>query len=71
MLIFDEMKNCAQQKIQRVIETGRAVSKLLKENLDFPFTYIQEEISDITREIAFMPLEDITSELLEDYLSRF
>lgn len=71
MLIFDEMKNCAQQKIQRVIETGRAVSKLLKENLVFPFTYIPEEISDITREIAFMPLEDITSELLEDYLSRF
>lgn len=68
-LIFGDMRTRAQEKIQQAIEAGRAADKLLTESRDFPYTYIADGISDIIRELVYMPLEDITVELLEDYVS--
>ncbi len=69
-LIFEDMRARARQKILQAAEAGRAVNELSAESDDFPFTYITESISEITRELVSTPLEDITVELLEDYASR-
>ena len=69
-LIFEDMRTAARREIQKAVETGEAVYKLLMENRELPYSYIAEGISDITRELSFGLLEDITVEWFEDYVSR-
>lgn len=69
-LIFEDIRADAQRKIQQAKEAGNAAYDLLKESSGLSCEYIKEGVSDITRELSFTPLENITAEWLEDYSSR-
>lgn len=69
-LIFQEMKDNAQQKLQEIIKKGESTVKILSADTGLPYSYIAEEISNITQELSTAPFPEITARFLEDCLFR-
>ena len=70
VLIFDDMRKGATQRIQSAVEKGKSAAADLTSHADYPYGYIADELMSITNELASMPLADITVSRLEDYLFR-
>jgi len=62
-LIFEDMRKNAAQKVQEVIQKGRAAEESI-----IGYSYIKHEISALVNELSSIPYEDISVSRLEDYL---
>lgn len=69
-LIFRDMRENAQQRIQEAVRKGKEVCAALSAGLEQPYSYIAQEITAVTDELSSVPLEEITVCLLEDCLFR-
>lgn len=68
--IFSDMRERAKEKLQKAVEHGKAAASRLLNDPNLPYTYIADEITAIADELSFLPLEEVTVSLLEDYLLR-
>lgn len=68
-LIFQDMRQNAQIKIQYAIDVGKETAQKLSVPA-YPYAYIVDEIQEIVVSLSSMPLEDITVYLLEEYRIR-
>ena len=67
-LILSDMRENAKKRIDTAIAKGSEAVKTLKE---IPhYSYIAEEIGNITNEISFMPFEEMTAEIFEYMIFR-
>ena len=62
-LIFEDMRKAAAQKIQAVIQKGKAA----EENI-VGYSYIKHEVASLVNELSSIPCEEITVSRLEDCL---
>lgn len=69
-LIFQDMRENTEEKIQNAVKKGEAVGKGFLADPALPYSYIGEEILAIARELSSFPLEKITVSFLEDCLLR-
>ena len=68
--IFSDMREQAKEKLQKAVEQGKIATERLLNDSDLPYTYIADGLTAIINELSFMPLEEVTVSLLEDYLLR-
>ena len=69
-LIFQDMRKSAEEQMEQIVRKGRAAVKTLMTNTDVPYGYIAEEIMAITDELAAIPIDEITVQMLEDSVFR-
>ena len=69
-LIFQDMRKSAEEQMEQIERKGRVAAKTLMTNPDVPYGYIAEEIMAITDELAAMPIDEITVQVLEDSVFR-
>lgn len=67
-MIFGDIRKNAKQRIDAAVARGREAVKKPEGNTQY--SYIAEEIENIVKEISFTPLEDMTADLLEDWVFR-
>lgn len=68
-LIFQDMRKNAEQRLQNVVEAGRAAAGKLEEPA-LPYGYIADGVREIAEELFSLPLEDVTVYCLEDAVFR-
>ncbi len=68
-LIFQDMRACAAEKLQRAAKQGKTAAAALWDDA-LPYAYIAEELTLIAGELAAVPLDDTTVSSLEDMLFR-
>lgn len=68
-LIFQDMRRNGAQRIRAAAEAGRAAAGKLRDP-GLPYGYIADEIAEIARRLADMPLEEVTVTALEDFRFR-
>lgn len=64
-LILHDMRKQAKQKLQSVVESGRAAAEILS-NPALPYGYIADGITAIAEELDSLALEDVTISSLTD-----
>lgn len=64
-LILQDMRKQAKQKIQSVVDSGRAAAEMLS-NPTLPYGYIADGITAIAEELDSLALEDVTLSSLTD-----
>lgn len=64
-LILQDMRKQAKQRIQSVVDAGRAAAEMLS-NPDLPYGYIADGIIAIAEELDSLSLEDVTLSFLTD-----
>ncbi len=64
-LILQDMRKQAKQKIQNVVDSGRAAAEMLS-NPTLPYGYIADGITAIAEELDSLALEDVTLSSLTD-----
>ena len=69
-LIFQDMREHAEEKLQKAVEKGRAAASSLLADPAYPYAYIAEGLMTIADELSSMSLEEVTVSVLEDYLFR-
>jgi len=62
LLVVEDMRKTAGKKIKAAIEKGKAATESVPENL----LYIKEEITQLVDELSVMPVESVTTLLLDD-----
>ena len=62
-LIFEDMRKAAAQKIQEVVQKGKAAAESI-----VGYSYIKHEVAALVNELSAIPCEEITVSLLEDCL---
>jgi AraC family transcriptional regulator len=65
-LIFADIRNTADEKLQAVIQKGRSAAESIEE--DPRYSYIKREIEYLANELSSMPIENVTVVYLEDCL---
>lgn len=68
-LIFQDMRQNAQIKIQHAADVGKEAAQKLSVPA-YPYAYIADEIQEIAVSLSSMPLEELTVYLLEEYRIR-
>ena len=68
-LIFRDMRQRAQMKIQHAADVGKEAALKLSDPM-CPYTYIADEIQEIAVSLSNMPPEELTVYLLEEYRIR-
>lgn len=69
-MIFGDIRNNAAEKINKAVQKGKEAVKMLTESSEGQYSYIEEEVEIITKELSFTALEKMTAELLEDWIFR-
>lgn len=69
-LIFQDMRKNAQQTLEKAVEKGRTVLRMLDKDFTLPYAYITDELAAITDEFSNLALEEVTVSRLEDGLLR-
>jgi AraC family transcriptional regulator len=69
MLIFQDMRKNAGQKIRQAADAGKAAAEALADP-KLPYGYMAEELREIAETFSAVPLEEIRSCWLEDILFR-
>lgn len=69
-LIFQDMRENAEQKLRDAVEKGRAAVKDLSDGQELPYGYIADEIQEMTDRLSSLPLEEFTVSFLEEELFR-
>jgi len=62
-LIFEDMRKAAAQKIQEVVQKGKAAEESI-----VGYSYIKHEVAALVNELSAIPCEEITVSRLEDCL---
>ena len=62
-LIFEDMRKAAAQKIQEVVQKGKAAEESI-----VGYSYIKHEVAALVNELSAIPCEEITVSQLEDCL---
>lgn len=66
-LIFQDMRHSAQQSLQKCINAGQAAAEKLSDS-SLPYSYMAEELQELTEKLSSLPLEAVTVCLLEDMI---
>ncbi len=66
-LIFQDMRQNAQQKLQKCVEAGQSAADMLSDPA-LPYSYMAEGIQELTKKLFSLPLEAVTVCLLEDMI---